>query len=100
MRRVTDHQRIGLSLSLYPGGNVGGLAQCQLLLTPCSAHCPHNHEPRMDAQSESKLDTCLLLQTGIEVSHGFENTDPSTDCALGVIFMGVGIPKIDQETIP
>jgi hypothetical protein len=54
----------------------------------------------MDAQTESQLDTWLLLQTGIEASHGFENTDPSTDCALGVIFVSMRIAKVHEEPIP
>src|SRR5262245_21276090 len=53
----------------------------------------------MDAQTESKLDAFVLLQTSIEVPHGSKNSQPSPYCSLGVILMGLGIAKIDEETI-
>ena len=35
----------------------------------------------------------------MEVSHGSKNTQPSSYRSLGIIFMCLGIAKIDQETI-
>ena len=49
---------------------------------------------------DSKLDIFSLLQTFIEFSQGIEDTQARPYCSLGIIFMGVGIPKVDQETIP
>jgi len=54
----------------------------------------------MHTYMESELDTFRLLQSLIQVSHGIEDTQPRAYGSLGVIFMGVGIPKVDQETIP
>src|SRR6266850_6650202 len=53
----------------------------------------------MDAQTESELDTFLSLQTGIQVFHGIEDTQARSYRSLGVIFMRLGIAKIDQETV-
>src|SRR5262245_21001797 len=53
----------------------------------------------MDAHTESELDAFCLLQTGIEVSHAIEDTQASPYCSLGVIFMGMGIPKVHQQSI-
>jgi hypothetical protein len=44
--------------------------------------------------------TIGLLQTGMEVSHGNKHSQTRSYSSLGVIFMGVGIAKVDQETIP
>lgn len=40
------------------------------------------------------------LQTLMQVSHGIENTEPSTDGSVRIVLMCLGIAKIDQETIP
>ena len=52
----------------------GHFPQGQLFLTPCSTHLPDHDQPSMDTQTDSELDTFVLLQTGIEVSHGSEDT--------------------------
>src|SRR2546425_1281733 len=53
----------------------------------------------MNSNADSKLDTFILLQTAIEVSHSSNNSQTSPYCSLGVIFMGLGIAEVDQETI-
>src|SRR5262249_3580396 len=73
MCRLTDGNRIRCSQSLYPSSNVWRFSQCQLLLTPCSAHLPHNDQPRMDTDTDGELDTLRLLQTAIEVSQGSQH---------------------------
>jgi hypothetical protein len=50
----------------------------------------------MDADTDSELDTFRLLQTSIEVSHGIEDTQTRAYCSMRIIFMGLGIAKIDQ----
>src|SRR5262249_40812285 len=54
----------------------------------------------MDAHTDSELDTFSLLQPLIQVSHSSKHTQPSTYRSLSVIFMGLGIAKIDQKPIP
>src|SRR4030095_7225380 len=63
---ITDHQRIGLSQSLKTGSEIRDFSECQLFLTPCSAHFPHHNKPSMDTHTESELDAFCLLQTAIE----------------------------------
>src|SRR6266496_2907917 len=70
----TDHDRIGLCQALDAGSFIRDFTQCQLFLTPCSTHLTDHNQPRMDAQTESKLDTFRLLQTLIQVSYGIEDT--------------------------
>jgi hypothetical protein len=53
----------------------------------------------MHPYTDGELDTFGLLQTGIEVSHGIEDTQTSPYCSLGIIFVGLRIAEIDQETI-
>src|SRR6266446_8634476 len=54
----------------------------------------------MNAQTDSKLNTCVLFETSIQISHGIEDTQACPYGSLGVIFMGLGIAKVDQEPIP
>src|SRR5215468_6196835 len=53
----------------------------------------------MNANADSELDTLRLLQTSIEVSHGSKNSQTSSDSPLCIIFMGVGIAEIDEQTV-
>src|SRR5215813_14712888 len=53
----------------------------------------------MNSYTESKLDTFILLWTGIEVSHSSKNSQTSTYCSLGIIFMGVRIAKVHEEPV-
>src|SRR5205823_3966518 len=89
--RFTDSNRIGRSQSLDARTHVWHFTERQLLLTPLSSHFPNNDQPCMDAHAESKLDTFIWLQTGIEVSHCIKDTQPRSYCSVGIIFMGVGI---------
>jgi hypothetical protein len=53
----------------------------------------------MNTYTESKLDTFLSLEMGIQVSHGSKDIQACPYCSVCVIFMSVGIAKIDEETI-
>ena len=53
----------------------------------------------MHPYTDSKLDTFILLRTGIEVSHSSKNSQTSTYCSLGIIFMGVRIAKVCEYAI-
>ena len=54
----------------------------------------------MDTYTDGELETFGLLQTDIQLSHGSKNTQTSPYGSLGIILMGLGIAKVDQETIP
>src|SRR5262245_55105146 len=54
----------------------------------------------MDTHTDSELDTFRLLQTGIQVFYRSEDTQTRSYGSLRVIFMGVGIAKVDEESIP
>jgi hypothetical protein len=53
----------------------------------------------MDTHTDSELYTFRLLQTSIEVSHGIEDTQARAYRSMSIIFMGLRIAEIDQETI-
>src|SRR5262245_54722697 len=53
----------------------------------------------MDTQTESKLDTFLLLQPGIKVSHSSKNSQPRAYCSLGIIFVRLGIAEVHEKPI-
>src|SRR5215831_13254356 len=54
----------------------------------------------MDTHTESQLDTSCLLQLLIQVSYNIEDTQARSYCSLCVILMGLGIPKVHEESIP
>src|SRR5262249_6302686 len=54
----------------------------------------------VDPEPESQGDALFLLQPLMQVSHGIEDTEPSPYCSVRVIFMGLGIAKVHQESIP
>src|SRR5215510_13122397 len=54
----------------------------------------------MDTYTDSELDTLLLLQTGMEVSHRIHDTQTSPYCSLRIVFMRLGIAEVHQEPIP
>src|SRR5262249_16954131 len=81
------------------GSNIRCFPQCQLLLPSLPTHLPHNDQPSMNPYTDGELDTFGLLQTGIEVSHGSKNSQPSPYCSLGVIFMGLGITEINKQAV-
>jgi hypothetical protein len=79
--------------------HVWNLTQGKLLLSPPTAHVTDNYQSSMYTDTDGKLDTFGLLQMGIEVSHGSKDAQTSSDSSLGIIFMGLGIPKVHQESI-
>ena len=81
--------------------NIGHFTQRQLFLTPLPTHVSYNDQPSMDTDTDGELDTLrLLVRRVLQVSHRIQDTQPSTYCSLGVIFMGLGIAKVHQEPIP
>ena len=55
---------------------LGDFTQGQLFLTSWSSHFTDNHQPGMDTQTDSELDTFGLFQTRIEVSYRIEDPNP------------------------
>ena len=53
----------------------------------------------MDAQAHGQLHPLLLRQAGIELSHGLHDPQPGPHRPLGVIFVRLGIAKVDQQAI-
>jgi hypothetical protein len=76
--------------------NVWYFTQCQLFLTPLPSHSPNHDQTRMYPKPYRQGHLFLSLQTGIQVSHRSEDTQARPYCSLGIIFMGLGIAKIDE----
>src|SRR5215831_977409 len=100
MCRLTDHQCIGRSQALDSGGDVGGFSEGQLFVTPCSAHSPDHHQSSVDTKPYIELKPWFSLQTDTQIFHRREDTQPSTNGPLRIIFVCHGIAKIDEEAIP
>src|SRR5215467_13788743 len=53
----------------------------------------------MDTETDGELDAFGLLESLIQVSQGRDHPQPSTYRPLCVIFMGLGVAKIDEKPI-
>ena len=94
-----DHHRIGRCDALQASGQVGGLAQRQLLLPGASAHLTHHHEPGMDPQAYGQCHTPILLQADIELAQGLDHAQPGPHRPLRVIFVRQRIAEVDEQAI-
>jgi hypothetical protein len=84
---------------LQPGSNVGHFAQSQLFLTAATTHGPNDHQSGVDAQAHREPNTPLLHQAHAQCVHSLDHPQSSPHRAQGVIFMGLGVAKVDQEAI-
>ena len=94
-----QHHRIGCGEPLQPGRNVGHFTQGQLFLTVAATHGPYDHQSGVDAQAHSEPNTPLLHQAQPQCVHRLDHSQPCPYRAQGVIFMGLGVAKVDQEAI-
>src|SRR5262245_26605987 len=53
----------------------------------------------MNPYTNGELNAFPLLQTSIEVSHRSKNSQTSSYCSLGIIFVCLGIAEIDKQTV-
>jgi hypothetical protein len=53
----------------------------------------------MNPQAHRERHSSLLLQAGIELAHGFHHPNPGPHRPLGIVLMGLGIAKVDQQPI-
>src|SRR5262245_6468075 len=79
--------------------NVGHFPQSQLFLTPCSTHLPHNDQSSVYTKTYCQSDAFVLFETGIQGSYRRYDSQTRSYSSLGIIFMGLGVAKIHQETI-
>ena len=84
---------------MQAGGQVGGLAERQLFLPRAAPHVTHHHQPGMDAQAHGQVHPPLLRQAGIELAQGLHDPQPGPHRPLGVIFVGQGVAKVDEQAI-
>src|SRR5262245_55841840 len=63
------------------------------------AYLADNHESGVDAQTRGQTDAVGLRQALAEVRKCGQHLQSGVDGTLGIVFMGLGIAKIDQQTI-
>ena len=71
-------------------------ARCSCRPPPPS---PHHDRAGVDAEPHRELHTVLGRQTGIQGGDGLDNAQARVHRAPGIVFMGRGIAKIDQQAI-
>ena len=98
-RHGANHHRIGRGETLEPRRDVGRFAKRQVLVPPTTAHHPHHDRAGVDAEPHGELDAVLCRQTGIQGGDGLDNAQAGVHRAPGIVFMGCGVAKIDQQPI-
>jgi hypothetical protein len=68
-------------------------------MPPATSHHPDHDRAGVDAEPYGELDTVLCRQTGIQGGDGLDNTQASVHRTPGLVFMGRGVAKIDQQPI-
>ena len=98
-RHGTNHHRVRRGEVLEPGRNVGRFPERQVLVPPAPTHHPHHDRAGVDAEPHGELDTVLCRQAGIQGGDGLDNAQAGVHRAPGLVFMGRGVAKIDQQPI-
>ena len=78
---------------------LGVSAERQVLVPPATAHHPHHDRAGVDAEPHGELHPVLCRQTGIQGGDGLDNAQAGVHGAPGIVFMGRGVAKIDQQPI-
>ena len=98
-RHGTNHHRIGRGETFEPRRDVGRFPERQVLVPPTTSHHPHHNRASVDAEPHGELDTVLCRQTGIQGGDGLDNAQAGMHGTPGIVFMGRGVAKIDQQPI-
>ena len=106
----TDHQGIGRRNTLQAGRQVGGLAQCQLLLLAPASHVTHDDQAGMDTQARCQVDTRWRDCVGagrspscsrwvLSCPRASSIPSPARTARCAIIFVGLGVPEVDEQAI-
>jgi hypothetical protein len=95
---ANDH-RIGWSEGVEARCDVRGFPKRQVLVPPATPHHPHHDGAGVDTESHGELHSVLYCQTGIQGRDGLDNPQAGVHRTPGIVFMGCGIAKIDQQSI-
>ena len=70
-----------------------------MLVPPAAPHHSHHDRASVDAKPHSELRTVLCCQVSIQGGDGLGIVQASVHGAPGIVFMGRGVAKIDEEPI-
>jgi len=95
----TNHHGIGRCETLEPRRNVGRFPERQVLVPSAPSHHPYHDRAGVDAEPQGEVHTVLCRQTGIQGSAGLDNAQAGVHRTPGIVFMGRGVAKIDEQPI-
>jgi hypothetical protein len=64
-----------------------------------AANGANHYQSSMDPEAHGDAHPVTLLQVRIEGLHGADNAETSTHGALRVVFMRLGIAKVDEQAV-
>jgi hypothetical protein len=85
---------------LEAGSNIRCFTQRELVLMLMFSHGPDHHQFGVYPKPYRQCDAWGLGKTRIQRPHGLDNSKPGPGGALGIILVGLGINKVDQQPIP
>src|SRR3989442_1278263 len=93
-----DH-RIGLRQPFNASSNIGHVSQGQLFLSTFSSHLANHNQTSMYSKTHRQSDALVVFDVVIQCLHRIEDLQASPYCSLGIILMGLGVAKVDEESI-
>jgi hypothetical protein len=68
-------------------------------MPPATAHFPDHDRTGVDAKAHRELHAIVGLQARIQSRHSVHNLQTGVDRPQCIVFMGLGIAKVDQQAI-
>jgi hypothetical protein len=97
---TADHHRVGRRQAFQARGNVDRVSGGQVLMSPPTAHFPHDHGSGVEADAHCQLHAFLVVQVRIQAAgDGVDDAQAAMQGTLGVIFVRFGPAKIDEQSI-
>ena len=70
-----------------------------MLVPPATPHHPHHDGASMDTKPHGEVHPILARQMGIQGGNGLDDAQAGIHRAPGIVFMGCGVAKIDEQSI-
>jgi len=99
LRYRADDDGIRRRQPLEASRNIRGVAQGELFLPSASTHLPHHDYSGVDPHADRQADPRPLSQAAVEGVQRLDNAQPGMHSALRIVFMRLGIAKIDQQAV-
>ena len=96
---LAGHHAVRFRQVLKPRCHVGCAPQSELLVVGTASHIADPHEAGVDAHPNGEPHAFLPFQLGDQRLHRVEHAQPRPHGPLGIVFVCLGPPEVDQQRI-